>query len=140
MNKLHANQRPAIFVKGMESGIKRTRVEWAEALDMPLGSFDFMASKLRKKGYHYHPHSGNIRVGMKTRTGIVVDIMQNEEYLVSGLNRYEDNNSLPTLKGMFRTLEAAIQKYPRLLPEIQTHIDKIQTQTIEARSRMSSNN
>jgi hypothetical protein len=97
-----------------------------------------MLVDLRKKGFNYHPYSGKIRVGVSRKTGIVVDIMEKEEWLTSGLNNYEDHSSLPHLEGMLRKIETGIMKFPQLAPQIQGVADRIMLASIESRKRLRS--
>lgn len=136
--KLHRDGIPLAFSKAVESGEYKTIAEWAEKYDITYNQMSCVLSNLRKRGIHLHPYSGLIRVGMRHKKGIVVNIMKKQEWLTKGLNNYENNYSLPHLGGMLKKIEMAVTEFPQLATEIQSFADRISLVSIESRKRLRS--
>lgn len=136
LQDLQKGYTPAAIRTGIEAGEKMTIHEWAEYMRTSYEHIMVSLCALRKKGYHYHPHKGKILVKGKQRIGILVDIMKNEEYLQMGVNTYEDHQSLPALRGIFRIIESGIERQPQMALEMQSYVDGLQELMISARKRI----
>ena len=130
---------PMTIVQGVESGVRRTIKEWAEKEGRSYSNVMVSLTGLRKRGFNYHPYPEEILVKGKRKTGILVDIMKNQDYLTTGMNTYGDNHSIPHFKGMLRIIEAGIEKHPALMNQLQGWIDDMQVQIVQSRKRLFGN-
>lgn len=133
---LQKGARPAKLLARLQAGEKKTITEWAKAFGMTYGWMSGIIHGLRKHGHHYRPFRGQMRVGGVMKTNIVVDITEKEEWLISGLNTYEDNYSLPAIKSQFRMLEDGIKKHPRVVADVEPYIESLQLAMIEGRKAL----
>lgn len=133
--KLKEDGMPLALMAAIDIGGKKTIKEWAKYFNTTYFHIATCLTTLRKRGHHYHPYSGGIRVGNAMRTGIVVDINSNAEWLRSGISGYEDSYSLPFLAGTLRMVEDGVEKHPELQLELQAFVDNLQTVLIQSRKR-----
>lgn len=136
MGKLYRSGLPFDVVKKMESGVKMTIKEWARAYGVPYSQMAGILTRLRQKGFHYHPYDGQIRVKGSMRTGILVDITENPEFFRRGMNRYQDHFAAPYLSGMFRVMEKGITEHPELSSDIRERMTSLNSKMIGAERKV----
>ncbi len=121
----------------LEHGALLTITEWAEKFDVPYGIMNNVFVRLRKAGFSYRPYPGNIRVGVRNKTGVVVDYTKSAEWARQCLDKYEDNKLIPSIDNQFKMIESVVDKHPELAAEMKPRLNKITLKVIEAEERMS---
>jgi len=91
---------------------------------------------LRKYGYHFRPFSGKIRVGIKWKIGILVDVTEKEEWLLDGLRINERNSAKPHLVMQLATLISGVEKQPQLIPLMEPFMENLQLAMINGRKQL----
>jgi hypothetical protein len=135
---LHKNSLSSLLLKELESGSKMTLKEWAKKLGITYIHLSIILSYLRKKGFEYHPYKGKIIVKGINKKGILVNVAQREEWAVSAMNTYEDNCSLPFLRGQFRIFSAVLKEQPHLSQEITSFAENLMLEAINANKKLNS--
>ena len=123
------------IVKMVQMGRELTIPQMAEILNVKEASVCEALVRARKKGFEYHPIFKGKRKNGNCGRGIVVDINKNKEFLRLGLNKYEDNCTLPHLKGIVRKFETGLMLYPGMTGEIQQLSDRLSMVAIKSREK-----
>jgi hypothetical protein len=135
-NGLHSNSKASAFLGAFLSGEQRTMAEWAEKLDITYLQMSSILIYFRqKKNLHIHPNRKTIRVGVRNKRGVLIDIMKNEETLVEGLGAYEDNVSLPHLTAMLRKIEVGVERFPQISSQIESFADRITRIALDSKDK-----
>ena len=133
---LNKNRRPQQLVNEYKLGRLMTITEWANRFKITYREISVMLTNLRKKGYHFHPYTGSIIINGKKRTGILVLSPEKEEWAINAMNNYEDNYSLPFLKGQFSIFHSVLIQQPQLASQIIEFAENLMLEAIQSNKKL----
>ncbi len=139
VNGLNPKNRPYFVNEDMKNGVKMTLQEFAEKYQCTYTYMGWIFHRLRTRGFNYRPYSGEIRVGIRTKRGIMVDFDKREQWASSCVKDYEHNYIAPQLTEVFRMMEVVNANQPKLIGQMEEVADKIQAIALEYRRRSRSN-
>lgn len=105
---------PSLLFNRVKDGEKRTINEWAEELDILPRNISSALGRLRKVNAHLHPVGTVVDFSGKSKQGVVVDIMEKEEWFKEVYDRSFTNRLHPAIKDYFRKTELGREKFPQL--------------------------
>jgi len=126
----HPGRMPERLVLNIKKGMKKTIAEWAEYEGTSYAHVSCTLGSLRKRGFNLYPYQGFMRVGGQNKKGIV-DVTDKPEWLVSGINRYEDHYAIPSLTAIVRMVESGLEKYPELANELKGFLDNMSVKSVK---------
>lgn len=104
--------------KRVKAGEKRTINEWAEEFNTLPYAIQSALGRLRKADAHLHPlnisRSGEVKPGR----GVVVDIMEKQEWFENVYERGMRNNLLPSIFGFTHKSQLGSEVFPQLRHQI----------------------
>lgn len=102
----------------VKAGEKRTINEWAEEFDILPDAISRALTRLRKANGHLHPVGTVTDFSGKAKKGIVVDIMEREEWFTEIYDRRFRVTINPAIKDYFRKTELGLKAFPHLRQSI----------------------
>jgi len=105
-----------LYDKIKNEGEHRTINEWAEKFDTLPAPIQSALGRLRKANCHLHPVGTvtDLHNPEKSKKGVVVDIMEREEWFQEVYERGMKNRVIPGIKDFYHKTETAVRIFPSL--------------------------
>ena len=114
-----------LYDKIKNDGEHKTINEWAEEFDTLPYAIQSALGRLRKVNCHLHPVGTDTNPHGESKKGVVVDIMEKEEYFQEVYERGMKNRLIPGILDFSKQSETARERFPALRHNILVAINTV---------------